>query len=165
MEYTVHHPDGSTTTHEQDCPYIREEEHETLVLTNDRQRLFPKVARRFIPGGHFITGVTMNSMLVYDNPEPPELEGTEQARFVVRDETGARCTVHTRREPSGVYAVVTDSDVEAGRLSDGRVVQHRFPDMDTAEEWLSARERPAAELVPAADLSAEDIRRAEDALQ
>jgi len=79
---------------------------------------------------------------------------------------GARMYVELAdRYLAPVYAVVTDSDVEAGRLSDGRVVQHRFPDMDTAEEWISARERPAAELVRAADLSAEDIRRAEDALQ
>ena len=102
MEYTVHHPDGSTTTHEEDCPYIREETHEMLVLTNDRERLFPKVARRLIPDGFHVSIVAYNNGVVaYENPAPPELEDAVEARFVVRDETGANCVIYTRVKDPG----------------------------------------------------------------
>jgi hypothetical protein len=88
-----------------------------------------------------------------------------ESRHSTRGAAASKYVKLADRYRSAVYAVVTDSDVEAGRLSDGRVVQHRFPDMDTAEEWMDARERPAAELVPAAGLSGQDLRRAEYALQ
>jgi hypothetical protein len=88
-----------------------------------------------------------------------------ESRHSTRGAAASKYVKLADRYRSAVYAVVTDSDVEAGRLSDGRVVQHRFPDMDTAEEWMDARKRPAAELVPAANLSGQDLRRAEDALQ
>ena len=100
MKFTVQHPDGSTTKHEADAPYLRENEDETVVLTNDRQRLMPRIVRRMIPEGYFVTGVIYQGSLVFDNAAPDELSGAEEATFVVRDETGAKCKVYARVEPT-----------------------------------------------------------------
>ena len=97
MKYTVKHPDGSETTHEQDAGYIREEEHQTIVLSNDRKRLFPKIAKRLIPDEYYVAGVAFEGDVSYDHGEPPEIEDNPRAQFVVTDETGARATVYAIR--------------------------------------------------------------------
>ena len=94
MQYTVKHPDGSETTHEHDAGYIREEEHQTLVLSVARKRLFPKIAKRLIPDEYYVAGVAFEGDVSYDHGEPPEIEDNPRAQFLVTDETGARANVY-----------------------------------------------------------------------
>ena len=97
MQYTVKHPDGSETTHWHDAGYIREDEHQTLVLSIARKRVFPQIAKRLIPDEYYVKGVAFEGDVKYDHGVPPEIEDNPRAQFVVSDQTGARATVYVIR--------------------------------------------------------------------
>jgi len=123
MQFTITLPNDETVTRKQDAPYYDSES--KTVYSNDRQRLMPRIARQLIPEGFYPTGVTYQGSLVYDNPEPPELEEAPQVRFTVRDETGGKCVVHARRDDDHIHSIIR----KAARFSAQEAFSH-LPDTE-----------------------------------
>ena len=90
MQFTVKHPNGETTTTECHAPYRSEGN----VLTIKRERIMPHIAASLVPDAWRVTGVVYEGTLRVDLGEPPELADQPRGQFIVRDDTGAKCTVY-----------------------------------------------------------------------